>query len=167
MSALVPFLEDRSRQSMQYLRSFTFNLQIETEKQAYRQNAWAQAFSALPQFPGLVIKELDICINDEEMRYAFSLKLHTKIMQWVHTLGENITSLERLGIHIDYTCVDSPWDEDVAAEGKMQEELWAFLAPKMLKTLHDEPHDMESLKKRRIYDTRDERYDYISHEEGD
>lgn len=154
MSALIPFLKDRSTQSLECLKSFVFDLHIEPGKQqASRQKAWTQAFQGLSQFPDLVIRKLDLYINDGEMGYVHSLKLNTKMMQWVHELGNNITTLDMLGVHIGYELMgESPSDDEIAEGSTSQERLWAFLAPKMLRKFGDKAHDAESLKKRRIRD---------------
>lgn len=154
MSALIPFLKDRSTQSLECLRSLVFDLHIESGKQqARRQKAWTQAFQGLSQFPDLIIRKLDLYINDGEMGYVHRLELNTKMMQWVHELGNNITTLDILGVHIGYELMgESPSDEETAEDSTSQEDLWAFLAPKMLRKFGDEAHDAESLKKRRIRD---------------
>lgn len=152
MSALIPFLKDRVKESLECLKSLRFRLQVESGKsQASRQKAWSQAFSDLSQFPLLSIKKLELHLNDGEMRYVHNLKLNTKLMDWVHKLSNSITGLDMLGVEISYYFTgESPNDEQTAEESERVEELWAFMAPKMLSRIENEEHTPKALQKRRI-----------------
>ena len=89
-------------------------------------------------------------VEDPECRYAWTLKLDTKLQRRVHELAKNTTNLEMLGVIFDLS-IRGP-NENVKDDDPTEELLWEFLALKMLKKVGDEPHDAHSLLKRRIHD---------------
>lgn len=164
MSALVPFLRDRSELSLQSMQYFHLEFEVEEPKfQTSRQEGWARTFTELPKFVPLNLQKLNIHIYDPHFRYMWKLKLDTKMQRWVHEMAKNISNLDMLGVTFDFFLgVDSVSpNEDAKSESPTEELLWGFLAPKMLKKVGDEPHDARSLLKRRI---RDDMY-YLDSEE--
>ena len=157
MSAILPFLEDRSELSLQSMRSFRFEMEVDRVKyQKRRSEGWARIFAEFPKFGSLKLQKLTVWVNDPECRYAWKLKLDTKLQRWVHELAKNITNLDMLGVIFDYSIMgELTPNENVKEDSPTEELLWEFLAPKMLKKVGDEPHDAHSLLKRRI---RDEEY---------
>ena len=157
MSAVLPFLEDRSELSLQSMHYFQFEMEVDRVKyQKRRSEGWARIFTEFPKFRSLKLQKLTVCVNDPECRYAWKLKLDTKLQRWVHELAKNITNLDMLGVKFDFSIMGELTPNELVKEDSPTEELlWEFLAPKMLKKLGDEPHDAHSLLKRRI---RDEEY---------
>ena len=157
MSAILPFLEDRSELSLQSMCSFRFEMEVDRLKyQKRRSEGWARIFAEFPKFGSLKLQKLTVWVNDPECRYAWKLKLDTKLQRWVHELAKNITNLDMLGVTFDFSIMgELTPNENVKEDSPTEELLWEFLAPKMLKKVGDEPHDAHSLLKRRI---RDEEY---------
>ena len=159
MSAVVPFLRDRSELSLQSMQYFYLYTEVaESKFQASRQEGWARTFAEFPKFGPLNLQKLDIHIYDPHFRYLWKLKLDTKLQRWVHEMAKNITNLDMLGVRIDFFLGEDSFspNEDAREESPTEELLWEFLAPKMLKKVGDEPHDAHSLLKRRIRDDLDE-----------
>lgn len=159
MSAVLPFLEDRtelSLQSMHYL-----HLEMEVDRLIYqkrRAKGWARTFAEFSKFESLKLQKLTVCVQDPELYYNWGLKLHTKLERWVHKLAENITNLDMLGVIFNFSTIgEQTPDEYVKKDSPTEDILWEFLAPKMLKKIGNGPHDAHSLLKRRI---RDEEYEY-------
>lgn len=150
MSALIPFLKDRSELSLQSMQHFHLGMEIDpVHNRRRRQEGWAQNFPELLKFPALNLQKLEVHVKDSEGRYAWKLKLDTKLQRWVHEMARNITNLDMLGVSFDFT---STGEMILEVLGCIPTEklLWEFLAPKMLKKIEDEPHDAQSLLKRRI-----------------
>ncbi len=155
MSAVLPFLQDRSELSLQSMQFFHLNITVmDGKSQSSRQQGWARIFTKLPQFGPLNLRKLMIRIYDPFCRYAWKLKLDTKMQRWVHEMAKNITNLDMLGVTFDFSSYMGSMtpNEIVKEESPTQELLWEFLAPKMLKKVGDEPHDARSLLERRIRD---------------
>ena len=154
MSSLLPFLQDRSELSLQSMQYFHLDIEVnEGKSQTSRQHGWARTFTELPQFEPLNLRKLTIRIYDPFCRYAWKLKLDTKMQRWVHEMAKNITNLDMLGVAFDFSIMgELTQDEMVKEDSPTEELLWEFLAPKMLKKVGDEPHDARSLLKRRIRD---------------
>ena len=164
MSAVVPFLEDRSELSLQSIHYFHFEMEVDRVKyQKRRSEGWARTFTDFPKFGSLKLQKLTVCVKDPECRYAWKLKLDTKLQRWIHELAENITNLDMLGVTFDFSIMGELTQDEMVKEDSCTEELlWEFLAPKMLKKVGDEPHEAHSLLKRRI---RDEAYEEISEDD--
>ena len=167
MSAVLPFLEDRSELSLQSMHYFYFEMEVDRVKyQKRRSDGWARIFAEFPKFGSLNLQKLMVWVKDPEWRYAWKLKLDTKLQRWVHELAKNITNLDMFGVIFDFSIMEElNQNENVKESSPTEELLWEFLAPKMLKKVGDEPHDAHSLLKRRI---RDEEYreDFFENEFG-
>lgn len=153
VSSLLPFLEDRPVDSLLCMRSLCFSFTLEVGKlQADRQQSWAHMLEDLSRFPKLRLEKLEVFISDRHLRIAQNLKLHSKYMRWVRTLSKSITNLDMLGVEINYENQDDSHSEhgrQIIRASTTSEDLWAFLAPKMLKPMKDGTHDAESLKKKK------------------
>ena len=142
MSAVLPFLEDRSDMSLQSMHHFHLEMEVDRAKyQKRRSEGWAQTFAGLRKMKLLSVHKLTVNINDPGYRYAWKLKLDTKLQGWVHEMAKSITNLDMLGVVLDF---------DISLHGRTEELLWEFLAPKMLKNVGDGPHNAHSLLERRI-----------------
>ena len=161
ISALIPFLRDRSDLSLQSMQYLHLDIEVnEGRSQTSRQEGWARTFEELAKIGPLNLRKLDVRIYDPHCRYAWKLKLDTKMQRWVHEMAKNITNLDMLGVTFDFSIMgELTPDEMVKEDSRTEGLLWEFLAPKMLKKVGDEPHDARSLLKRRI---RDDRYDFDS-----
>ena len=157
MSAVLPFLEDRSEISLQSMHYFHFEMEVDRVKyQKRRSEGWARIFAEFPKFGSLRLQKLTVYVKDPECRYAWKLKLDSKLQRWVHELANNIRNLDMLGVIFDFSIMGEVTQDEIVKEDSPTEGLlWEFLAPKMLKKVGDEPHDAHSLLKRRI---RDEEY---------
>ena len=154
MSAIVPFLRDRSELSRQSMQDFHLVIQvIDGRSQASRQEGWARTFAEFANIGPLNLRNLTMRIFDPHCRYAWKLKLDTKMQRWVHEMAKNITNLDKLGVTFDFSIMGEMTPDKMVKEDSQTERLlWEFLAPKMLKKVGDEPHDARSLSKRRIRD---------------
>ena len=145
MSAILPFLRDRSELSLQSMQHFRVNIKVDRCKMKTDcRKRWARIFSELPNFGLRNLEKFTISILGCKSRFDHEqLKVGTNLQLWVHDLAGSITNLDMLGI--------SMFSMDKMVPDRMvQELLWEFLAPKMLKRIGDEPHDAKSLLKRRI-----------------
>ena len=158
MSAILPFLQDRCQLSVQSMKNFHLVIDCGGGKyQTSRQEGWARTFAELPKFGPLNLQKLTMCIYDPNCCYAWKLKLDTKKQRWVHEMAKNITNLDMLGVTFDFSIMEEMTpNENAREDSRTEEQLWEFLAPKMLKKVGDEPHDARSLLKRRIRDDLDE-----------
>lgn len=159
MSAVVPFLRDRSALSLQSMQNFYLYVEVAGSRfQSSRQEGWARTFAEFPKFGPLHLQKLDIHIYDPHFRYFWKLKLNTKLQRWVHEMAKNITNLDMLGVRFDFFLGEDSFspNEDAKEDSPTEHLLWEFLAPKMLKEVGDETHDARSLLKRRIRDDLDE-----------
>lgn len=167
MSAIVPFLRDRSELSLQSMQHFHLDIEVAEPKiQKSRQDGWARTFTEFPKFGLLNLQKLTIHIYDPHFRYAWKLKLETKLQRWVHEMAKNITNLDMLGVTFNFIfgeghCMTE--NEEMKEDSPTEHLLWEFLAPKILKKVGDEPHDARSLLKRRIRDDLDE-FDLVEDE---
>lgn len=161
MSSLVPFLRDRPPDTRIYINSLQLELHI-YEFNWYPSfaehgisEAWKRAFTALKKVPHFSLKKLRIKIDDRECHfYREGLKTHTPQMRWLHRLAE-ISTLDSLGVRylVQNLGDPGPWHRGpgIPIDGRnTEQELWEFLAPKMLTRMEGESHDAESLKHRRI-----------------
>lgn len=155
MSALVPFLADRSELSLQWMRHFKFDMQIDPLyiqklRHELRYEGLARSFSKLTKFPALNLRKLEVSVDDVACGYDWELKLDTKPQRWIHKMARNITKLDMLGVTLYSDSIGHLISDRMVSEDPASKLLWDFLAPKMLKKIQDEPHDAESLLKRRI-----------------
>ena len=157
MSAVLPFLKDRSELSLQSMHYFLLEMEVDQVKyQERRSKGWARTFARFPRFGSLKLQKLTVWVKDPGCRYAWKLELETKLQRWVHQLAKNITNLDMLGVIYDFCPMGALTpNENLQQISPTEELLWEFLAPKMLKKVGDKPHDAHSLLKRRI---RDEEY---------
>ena len=154
MSAILPFLRDRSELSLQSMQYFHLDLEVNNgQSQTSRQEGWARTFTKFPKFGPLNLQTLSIRIRDPFCHYAWKLRLDTKKQRWVHEMAKNITNLDKLGVTFYFSVMGEPSpNEEVKEDSPTERLLWGFLAPKMLKQVGDEPHDAHSLLKRRIFE---------------
>lgn len=158
MSAILPFLQDRCQLSVQSMQNIHLVIDCGGGKsQTSRQEGWARTFAELPRFGPLNLRKLTMRIYDPDCCYAWKLKLNTKKQRWVHEMAKNITNLDMLGVTFDFSIMgEMTPNENAREDSRTAEQLWEFLAPKMLKKIGHEPHDARSLLKRRIRDDLDE-----------
>ena len=98
MSAVLPFLRDRSELSLQLMQHFHLEIEVQGGKsQTSRQEGWARTCAELPNSGSLNLKKLIIRIHDPDCRYAWKLELDIKKQHWVHEMVKNIINLDQLG----------------------------------------------------------------------
>ncbi len=144
MSPLIPFLMDRSKLSLQSIRYFRLDLEINVPRA--RQWAGARTFAKLPKTKALNLQKLTVNISDPYHLCASKLNLDAKLRRWVHEMAKYIKNLDMFGV----TVTRAIGKDQVREASPIEEELWDLLAPKMLRKVRDEPHDAKSLLKRRI-----------------
>ena len=167
MSSLVPFMKDRTMETRKYIQRLLLTLTVEyQERDAIfteygRPSTWKTAFSSLVKLPHVNIKKLCVQVDDTKGRiFKGGLNLRSRSLLWLHKLSK-LENLEKLGLrcievrrlqHIDF------WDRLVPVQewvdGEVGQELWRFLAPKMLKKEADD-HSPDALQQRRIWDFSD------------
>ena len=154
MSAMVPFLKDRSELSLQSMKYFILNLEVDRPGyQKCRQDGWARAFAQLPNIGPLKLSKFTLGTNDPHCCYVWTLKLENQVAALgLYEIAKNITSLDMLGVTLDFQVYNSceTANKRIKKDSPSEALLWKFLAPKMLKKIGDEPHDDDSLWKRRI-----------------
>jgi hypothetical protein len=165
MSSVIPFLKDRTTETRKFVHSIQLNLPIYgsdwySVTTAYnRPDTWKRVFASLAKLPHLSLKNVCIWIKDESSKmYVDDLELGTKHMKWLHQLSK-INNLDKLGVAYTY----GQWDREGGdpfqfyyvqgapreeRNSQTEQELWEFLAPKMLKA----PDDLNALLERRIWD---------------
>lgn len=169
MSSVIPFFKDRTPETRKFVHSIQLNLPIYRSDwysitTAYnRPDTWKKAFAFLAKLLHLGLKTVCILINDEnDNLYVDDSELETKHMQWLHQLSK-ITNLDKLSV--TYTYRQWQWErypfhryyggdslrEEI--DSQTEQEIWAFLAPKMLKMPGD---DVNALLERRIWDFEDD-----------
>lgn len=166
MSSLIPFFKDRSPETRQYIFNVHLNLTIYLSDwysvtTAYnRPNTWKKAFTSLAKMQHVSLKNVCVSIKDQSDKiYVDDLDLQSKHMQWLHSLSR-ITKLEKLGVAYQYG--QWGWERGDRSifyypraqsypeiDSQTEQEIWAFLAPKMLKAPGD---DTSALLERRIWD---------------
>ena len=152
INSLVPFLKDRTLETRKYIHRVQLILTVIKHNwdavflEHGRPAAWNTAFSSLLKLPSLNVKELCIRIDDTSANILVDgLNLRSRSMLWLHKLSR-FGNLEMLGVeyafeiwkrgekqrnHLGVRCGVL---EEV--NSKTEEELWRFLAPKMLKDPH-------------------------------
>ena len=152
MSSLMPFMKDRTLETRIYIRRLrlTLALDIQTWHPDCRGKSgpatWIKAFSSTLKLPHLNVKELFIQIDDSQDSIEY-FNLHSRSMLWLQKLSK-FKNLEMLGLRHSV----QPWPNyRPEVNIKTEQELWGFLAPKMLKREADD-HSPDALLKRRIWD---------------
>ena len=149
MSTLTPFMKDRTAESRKYIQSLRLTLApdgrnwdaIFTEQGISAM--WNKAFSSFLKLSDTNIKKLCIRIDDKNAKILVGgLNLRSRSMLWLHKL-RRIDNLEMLGLEYSVggyqggqkqqnpSRTSTPVPEEVRAE--TEQELWRFLAPKMLR----------------------------------
>lgn len=167
MSSLMPFMKDRTPETRKYIQRLWLILVADRRHwetifaERGRPAIWNKAFSSLLKLPQTNIKKLCIEIVDVGVKINFEgANLRARSMLWLHKLSR-FDNLEMLGLK--YTLGDwkvwrgfqnlqgmfAPMIEDM--NNGTEQELWNFLAPKMLKK-EAEDHSPEGLQRRRIWD---------------
>ena len=165
MSSLVPFMKDRTVEARQYIRVLGLDLKVDHRDwyailaENSRPASWNTAFSSLAELH-LNIKQLNIRIDDSRSEILRDgLNLRSRSMLWLHKLSK-LDNLEMLGVRygVAQWKLDGRLGQcDTFEEEKSQteQELWRFLAPKMLKKEADD-HTPDALQNRRIWDSSDD-----------
>ena len=178
MSTLTPFMEDRTAETRKYIQSLRLTLTpngrnwdaIFAEQGVSA--LWNKAFSSFLKLSYVNIKKLCIRIDDKKAKiFVGGLNLRSRSMLWLHKLRK-IDSLELLGLEYsvrgwqggqqqqqDSSGTSTPVPEEVNTA--IEQELWRFLAPKMLKKEADD-HSADALQHRRIRDTHKNYHTYLS-----
>ena len=150
--ALIPFLRDRSKLSLQSIRYLHIDFDInEHIYPKSRQVDWARAFTKLPKTGALNLQKLTVNISDPDRRYALVLNPDSGLQRLLHEMVKYIKNLGMFGVTLNASLIGkvAP-NNQVRKAGLIEEQLWDFLTPKMLRKVRDEPHDAKSLLKRRI-----------------
>lgn len=153
MSSLTPFMKDRTPESRKYIHRLYLLLTIHDRDwdaifaEHGRPATWNTAFSNLSELSHVNIRSLSIHIDDTKAHLLTNgMKLRSRSMLWLHKLSK-FKNLETLGV--EYCCID--WSEfHMDGESQTEEELWQFLAPRVLKK-EDDDHSPCALQKRRIW----------------
>ncbi len=156
-SALIPFLRDRSKLSLQSIRYLHIDFDInEHICPISRQVDWARAFTKLPKAKAGAFnpQKLTVNIRDHNHRYASQLDPDTpdtELQRWVREMAKYNTKLDMFGVTLNgrfREIVRS--DYEVRMTNAIEDDLWDILAPKFLRKVRRESHDAQSLLKRRI-----------------
>ena len=168
MSAVLPFLRDRSELSIQSMHYIRLDLRVQTMEYirldlrvlGIRCQAQISGLLADPPKPRpLDLKKLTIPIYDPYCRYAGKLKLDPKIQRWVHTIAKNTTKFDMLGVTFGFSIFgELTPNEEVEEDSPTQEQVWEFLAPMIMRKNGDELRDAHSLLKCCIRDSGDKEF---------
>lgn len=160
MSSLVPFLKDRTAETRKYIRSLhvVFTIDIRDWDAVFteygRSATWNTTCSTLAKLPHLNVKKLFVEVDDKRAKLLRDgMSLRSRTMLWLHKLGK-LENLEKLGV--SYDCGDwqphgRRFDIREEVDSQTEQELWQFLAPKMLKMEADD-HGSDALQRRRIWE---------------
>ena len=166
MSSLVPFMKDRTEETRKHVKSIRLILTVygrswDAFTDYGRPATWNTALSTFAKLPHVNIKQLCVQIDDKEANVLMcGLDLKSRSMLWLHKLSK-IENLEMLGVRHDVggwiPLSHRPslltWGPaDKTAPTRTEQELWRFLAPRMLRKEADD-HSPEALQKRRICDS--------------
>ena len=166
VSSLVPFMKDRTVETRRYVENLYLTLLVEdgswrTVFAEYGKPAiWNTSFSSLLKLSHVNIRNLCFDLIDH-VGLDFRSDLRSRSMLWLHKLSR-INNLNMLGLQ--YT----PGLKNILKQGgsfedvlrkllgeneiePAEEDLWRFLAPKMLKREADD-HSPDALRKRRLCD---------------
>lgn len=170
MSSLVPFMKDRTAETRKYIQRLLFTLTVDDRDwdaiftEYGRPTTWNTAFSSLVKLPHVNIKKLCVQIDDTKAKILKDgLNLRPRSMLWLHKLSK-LENLENLGLRYisRKRLVETEfWDFLVpmqkGVDDETEQDLWRFLAPKMLKKEADD-HSPDALQQRRIWDFSDTGY---------
>ena len=158
MSSLVPFMKDRTVETRRYIQNLylTLILNDRTWSVVYAEYGkpaiWNTAFSSVLKLSHVNIRKLCIHVIDE-VGLKFHGDLRSRSMLWLHKLSR-FDHLEMLGLQYTPGLWKALEELQRKVLGEMEnepvEELWRFLAPKMLKRESDD-HSPDVLLRRRIY----------------
>ena len=166
MGSLTPFMKDRTAESRKYIQRVHLILTVDIRDwdavftEYGRPATWNTAFSTLVELPHVNIKKLFIHVDDRKSRLLKDgIDLRSRSMLWLHKLSE-FENLEMLGVRYDI----GEWQISQRRTGYAQieeincqteQELWHFLAPKMLKKEAADDHSSDALQRRRIWELPD------------
>ena len=157
----MPFMKDRTVETRKYIRQLRLFFTIDGQGwnpifATYGKPAiWNQALLSLLKLSDVNIRKLCIRIDDISAKVLLDgLNFKSKSMLWLHKLSR-LHNLEMLGLHYLVRCpVSSLGLPPMAEEVDTEQQLWSFLAPKMLKKKADN-HSPEALLQRRIWNIYD------------
>ncbi len=176
MSPLIPFLKDRTPETRKYIRRLKITLNVDYRDwdtiftEYSRPTRWNTTLSMLMKLPHMNVKRLFVEIDDMKANlFKDGMNLRSKSMLWLHKLSK-LENLDLLGLNyhgaewkrsLRYRyrrpfILERPipiQDEEVNTQ--TEQELWRFLAPKMLKKEADD-HSPDALQKHRIWEGPDE-----------
>ena len=164
MSSLVPFLKDRPAETRKHIHNLYLTLIVDdgTWRVVFTEYGkpaiWNTAFSSVLKMSHVNIRKLCIHLIDN-VGLDFRGDLHSRSMLWLHKLSR-FDNLEMLGLQYTPGILKAlkqgvNLEEQLrkmlgGIENEPAEELWRFLAPKMLKREADD-HSPDTLRQRRIY----------------
>ena len=163
MSSLVPFMKDRTAETRKYIQNVYLTLIVDdgTWRVVFAEYGkpaiWNTAFSSVLKLPHVNIRKLCIHLIDD-VGLDFRGDLRSRSMLWLHKLSR-FDNLEMLGLQYTPGLIKALKQgaglEELLRkvlgeiENEPAEELWRFLAPKMLKK-ETEDHSPDALRQRRI-----------------
>lgn len=154
----MPFLKDRTPETRPFITNIELYLTIQDESwrfplssESSKAGFWSQSFAELARLPYLSLEKVSLVLDDYHVSYyeqGLKPHLHRPELKWLHHMS-NISSLHILGVQY---ISESYYDEypDSLASGFVGDELWEFLAPKMLKNVDGEDHNAMGLQHRRL-----------------
>lgn len=150
MSSLTPFMKDRTAGSRKYIQRLHLLLTVDDGNwdavfaEYGRPATWNTAFSTLLALPHVNIKRLLIHVDDRKAKLLTDgIKLRSRSMLWLHKLSK-VENLEMLGVEYCFRY------RNHREQSNTEEELWRFLAPRMLNREADD-HSPDALQERRIW----------------
>ena len=153
MSSLVPFMKDRMPETRNYIQSLHLILTVDDRDwdavfaEYGRPATWNTTFSTLAELPQMNISKILIHVDDSKAKLLTDgIKLRSRSMLWLHKLSK-VENLDMLGVEY---CVRYRNTRQLRVKSNTEEELWRFLAPRMLKREADD-HSPDALQERRIW----------------
>ena len=168
MSPLTPFLKDRTPETRKYIQRLKVTLTVDGRDwdtiftECSRPTIWNTTLSMLMKLPHMNVKRLFVEIDDTKANlFKDGMNLRSKSILWLHKISK-LGNLDLLGL--DYHVAE--WKirygqasvhgrlipvEEEEVNTQTEQELWRFLAPKMLKKEADD-HSPDALQKRRIWE---------------
>ena len=167
MSLLVPFMKDRPAETRRYIHNLFLTLIIDEQSWSavfaeYGKPAiWNTAFSSVLKMSHVNIRKMCIRIEDY-VGLDFRGDFHSRSMLWLRKLSK-FDNLEKLGLqYLPWTAMEQGLSYDnllslllEEVENEPADDLWRFLAPRMLKR-KTKDHSPDALLRRRIYEFGDE-----------
>jgi len=157
IGALLPFLKDRTIESLPFIKSIKLRMRIVGgDPQRARDKGWVMALNGVgsKKFTGFAPKELFLFFSFDERHsrhHMFTFEFTIWKGKWLKYIYWRFSKLEWFGFQLDaYTVLST---EEQAG---LKTSLWKYLAPRILNT-HGEPHNAASLGPRRI-DENDENW---------